>query len=413
MDMYKILDIFSGAGGFSIGFEQAGFRSVAAIEYDKHAAKSYQANHPETHVFNGNICEIDIKEVENVIGTPDVIIGGFPCQGFSVAGKRDPDDPRNKLPLEAVRYVKHFKPKVFVMENVKGLLSMGGGDTLQFFIEEFSKAGYKVTYRLLKAVEYEVPQLRERLIIVGVRTDIPYEYSFPEKSSRTITLGDAISDLERTGSLEETGVHNHEFHTEVDRDTYCKLGEGKFLCDVRHGEEHVHSWEIELKGACSDRELAILNAIAENRRRKEFGPKDGNPLSAQTISTLSGLLHIEDDLNRLVEVEYLEKIEDKFDIHDRKVSAGLRRFNRDKPLNTITTMSGVRSPYAHYSQPRNFTVRELARVQTFPDSFVFHGPILYQYRQVGNAVPPEMARRVALQVKDLLDKVESEELLHT
>lgn len=405
--MYTVLDIFSGAGGFSIGFEQAGFHSVAAVEFDKHAAHTYAQNHPHAHVFNEDICKLDIREVENIVGRPDVVIGGFPCQGFSVAGKRDPLDPRNRLPLEAIRYVRHFQPKLFVMENVKGLLSMEKGETLKFFVEEFERAGYRVRYQLLKAVEYRVPQLRERLIIVGIRNDLSGTYEFPLAVKPEMTLYEAIHDIETPGSYEETGQHNHEFYTEVDKYLHESLGEGKFLCDVRHGEEHVHSWEIGLKGECSQREELILNAISENRRRKEFGPKDGNPLSEETICRLSGLEDIRDELTHLIEMEYLEECGDKYDIHDRKVSSGLRRFSRFKPLNTITTMSGVKSPYAHYSHARNFTVRELARVQTFPDDFVFHGPILAQYRQVGNAVPPAMAKAVAEEASRLLKEIEA------
>lgn len=403
--MYKVLDIFSGAGGFSHGFEMAGFITVGAVEFDKHAAYTYQQNHKDSKVFLGDICSIPIEDIKNTIGTPDVIIGGFPCQGFSIAGKRDPDDPRNKLPLEAIRYIRFFKPKIFVMENVKGLLSMEKGKALEYFMQEFEASGYKVEYKLLKAVEYEIPQLRERLIIVGVRNDIPYDFSFPEPSEVVQTLFEAIGDIEQTGSFEETGLHNHDFFTTINESLYSKLEEGKFFCDVRHGEEHVHSWEVNLKGVPSQKEIDILNAIAENRRKKQYGPKDGNPLSVEDILSLTGYLDIEQELFRLCFMEYLEQIGDKYDIHDRKVSAGLRRFDRHRPINTITTLSGTKSPYAHYSQPRNFTVRELARLQTFPDHFVFHGPIAAQYRQVGNAVPPLLAKKVAQQVLEILNKL--------
>jgi DNA (cytosine-5)-methyltransferase 1 len=401
---YTVLDIFSGAGGFSKGFEQAGFKTIGAIEFDKHAATTYKENHEHSTVYVGDILSVDIHKVKEEIGIPDIIIGGFPCQGFSIAGKRNPDDPRNRLPLEAIRYVRFFQPKIFVMENVKGLLSMENGKTLDFFIEQFEQSGYKVSYQLMKAVEYEVPQLRERLFIVGVRNDIEEEFSFPNPSNQIVSMGDYLIGIEKTGSFEETNLYNHDFYTPIDSFLYDKLKEGQFLCDARHGEEHVHSWEIELKGSVSLKEKDILNAVAENRRKKIYGPKDGNPLSEETIIHLTGHVHIQEELHSLCNKEYLEKIGDKYDIHDRKVNAGLRIFSRKKPINTITTLSGTRSPYAHYQEPRGYTVRELARLQTFPDDFIFHGPINAQYKQVGNAVPPLLAEKVALEVKKTLKR---------
>lgn len=399
---YKVLDIFSGAGGFSRGFEQAGFQTIGAIEFDRHAAETYQANHPEAKVYVGDILSVDIEKVKEEIGSPDIIVGGFPCQGFSIAGKRDPNDPRNQLPLEAIRYVSYFQPKLFIMENVKGLLSMEGGKTIEFFLKEFSEAGYRVSHRLLKAVEHEVPQLRERLFIVGVRADIEDDFDFPLPSNVIVPMGAYIEGIEETGNFEETGLYNHDFYTEIDAALYNRLEEGQFLCDVRHGSEHVHSWEIELKGTVSQIEKEILNAVAENRRKKIYGPKDGNPLTVETIQELTGYKNIQHELDTLCEKEYLERMENKYDIHDRKVNAGLRIFSRDKPINTITTLSGTRSPYVHYQNPRGYTVRELARLQTFPDDFIFYGPINAQFKQVGNAVPPLLARKIAEQVKKVL-----------
>lgn len=400
---YKVLDLFSGAGGFSCGFEQAGFKTIGAIEFDKQAAQTFKENHKDAKVFIDDIRNLHPEDIEDKIGIPDVIIGGPPCQGFSVAGKRDLNDQRNTLPLEYIRFIKHFKPKIFVLENVKGMISMDKGNLLKFFIQEFEKLGYTVQSKLVEAIKHEVPQLRERLFIVGVRNDIDISFSYPQELNSYLTLEDAIGDIEETGTFEEVGVHNHDMCFPVDDTIYFKLMEGKFLCDVRHGQDHVHSWEIELKGECSSKELDILNAISENRRKKKYGPKDGNPLLEETIQSLTGYDDIKEELTKLVKSEYLEKIGDKYDIHDRKVSAGLRRFHRNNPVNTITTQSGKNSPYAHYSQPRNFTVREVARLQTFPDEFIFKGSIPAQYRQVGNAVPPKLGEKIGEQINELLN----------
>lgn len=418
-----VLDIFSGAGGFSKGFENAGFNILAAVEFDKNAVQTYIINHEQTAMFHADICTLSkedilsgISDIKNVLAKDtyniineeiDVIIGGFPCQGFSIAGKRDVNDPRNQLPLQAIRMVREFQPKVFLMENVKGLLSMENGQVMNFIIEEFEKCGYRVSFKLLRAVEHGIPQLRERVFIVGLRNDLEGEFNFPEPTTRLesdwATIGQYIGDIAQTGSYEVTGLHNHDTFAKIDEQVYSLLNEGQFLCDVRHGPEHVHSWEVDLKGETTEDEKKILNAIAENRRKKMYGPKDGNPLSVEHITELTGLKNITPLLNRLCELEYIEQIGEKYDIHDRKVNVGIRIFDRNKPINTITTMSGVRSPYGHFSEPRSFTVREMARLQTFPDDFIFTGPVASQFRQVGNAVPPKLSEILAKEVQRILD----------
>lgn len=400
--MYNVLDLFAGCGGFSTGFKKVGFNIVGAIEFDKNAALSYKENHKNTKLYLDDIRKLDIETVKNDLPPIDVIIGGPPCQGFSIAGKRDINDQRNSLPLEFIRYINYFKPKIFVMENVKGILSMDEGRLINFFLEEFKQAGYVVKLKLIPAVKYGIPQLRERVIIVGVREDIDIAFEYPQEESNVKTLFDAIGDIEDIGSYDETGLHNHDMDYIVDERLYSLLQEGQFLCDIRHGNEHIHSWEISLKGECSEKEIHILNSIAENRRKKQYGPKDGNPLSEEVIKELTGYTNIKEELSNLVNMEYIDLINDKYDIHDRKVNMGLRRFDRNKPVNTITTQSGANSVYAHYNKARNFTVREVARLQTFPDDFIFYGPINSQYRQVGNAVPPLLGEKIAQQVLKVL-----------
>lgn len=400
--MYNVLDLFSGCGGFSKGFEMAGFNIIGAIEFDKDAAKTFEKNHINTTMFVGDISSFSLDDIKNKIGIPDVVIGGPPCQGFSIAGKRDITDKRNRLPLEFIKYVEYFNPKVFVMENVKGILSMDNGNIIEFLLSEFRNIGYKVQIKTIEAVKHEIPQLRERVIIVGVRNDIQTIFTYPEETDYIKTLYDAIGDIENTGSFSETNLHNHDTYTKVDENLFHLLGEGKFLCDVRNGSSHVHSWNISLKGICSEKEKHILETIMKNRRKSKYGDLDGNPLSIETIEELTGYTDLLNTLEHLVEIKYLSKIGVKYDIHDRKVNMGLRRFDRTLPVNTITTMSGSNSAYAHYSQPRNFTVREVARIQTFPDDFIFYDPLSKQYRQVGNAVPPLLAKKIAEEVLRLL-----------
>ena len=390
--MLNVLDLFAGCGGFSCGFLMTGkYNIVSAVEFNKDAALTYKNNHSETIIFEKDIRELSCSEFKNI----DIIIGGPPCQGFSVAGKRNTEDPRNLLPYEYIRFVKEIKPKAFVLENVKGMLSMNNGETFKDIVKKLKELDYEVSYKLLDISKYNVPQVRERIFIVGIRKDLDKTFSFPEPMNTTLTLFNAIGDIEETGNYETTNMYNHEIFTKVDENLYNLLGEGNMLCDTRHGSIHKHSWEISLKGETTQKEKDILNAIAENRRKKIYGLKDGNPLSVDTIKELSGHDDIAEELEDLLHKEYLSKIGDKYDIHDRKINMGLRIFDRNKPMNTITTQSGSNSTYAHYSKPRNLTVRELARIQTFPDNFIFYGNIKEQERQIGNAVPPVLASYIA------------------
>lgn len=390
--MLNVLDLFAGCGGFSCGFLMSGkYNIVSAVEFNKDAALTYRNNHPLTTMYEKDIRELNCNDFKNI----DVIIGGPPCQGFSVAGKRNTEDPRNLLPYEYIRFVKEIRPKAFVLENVKGMLSMNNGETFTDIVNNLKELDYNVSYKLLDISKYNVPQVRERIFIVGIRKDLNKTFSFPEPVNTSLTLFNAIGDIEETGSYEITNMHNHEIVTQVDTTLYHLLGEGNMLCDTRHGSMHKHSWEINLKGETTQKQKDLLNAIAENRRKKIYGHKDGNPLSIETIKELSGHTEITDELEDLLNKEYLSKIGDKYDIHDRKINMGLRIFNRNKPMNTITTQSGSNSTYAHYSQPRNLTVRELARIQTFPDNFIFYGSIKEQERQIGNAVPPILANYIA------------------
>ena len=192
---YRVLDLFCGCGGLSLGFEMAGFDVVLAIDNWEDALVTYRQNHRHSIALNGDLLTLDPMDVEREYGLHDisVIIGGPPCQGFSVAGKRIIDDDRNKLYKSFVRFVKHFKPKAFVMENVPNILSIGGGAIKDSIVKDFSELGYKVVYRALTASDYGVPQNRRRAIFVGLR-DKTFDYPIPNVKEK-VTTEEALSDL--------------------------------------------------------------------------------------------------------------------------------------------------------------------------------------------------------------------------
>ena len=191
---YTFIDLFSGCGGLSLGFEMAGYKSLLAIDNWQDALDTYKHNNPDARTLCGDLSKInpeDIKREYN-IDRVSVIIGGPPCQGFSIAGKRIIDEERNKLYKSFVSFVRCFMPDAFVMENVPNILSIGDGVVKESIIKDFSDLGYNVNYKVLLASDYGVPQNRRRAVFVGLRNG---EYSFPTPTTTTITTKEALSDL--------------------------------------------------------------------------------------------------------------------------------------------------------------------------------------------------------------------------
>ena len=191
MKKFTAISLFCGAGGLDMGFDRAGFKTIWANDFDKDACSTYSQWNDAT-VVCGDIAKVNVDDIP----AADVMLGGFPCQGFSLSGPRKIDDSRNKLYKHYVKIVEAKKPLMFVGENVKGLLTMGNGDIIDAIVEAFSKCGYDVYYKLLNAKNYEVPEDRERVIIVGFRKDlkiVDFEYPVPCKTK--ITMGVALKNV--------------------------------------------------------------------------------------------------------------------------------------------------------------------------------------------------------------------------
>ena len=189
----KVVSLFAGCGGADLGFLLAGHKIIYANDIDENACKTYKLNFPDANVVVGDIRKI--REFPN----GDILIGCYPCQGFSCAGKRDPKDERNMLYLEFARALRLVNPKFFVVENVKGMLSLSSQKIFKNMLKLYRRCGYKVKYKLLNAKDYGVPQDRERVFIVGVRKDLNLDYQFPEKVARKSYLKDALIELPRQG----------------------------------------------------------------------------------------------------------------------------------------------------------------------------------------------------------------------
>lgn len=368
------IDLFSGCGGMSLGFKMAGFHSIFASDVDENAGKTFMRNFPETPFKVADICKITKEEVDELTGgeTPDIIIGGPPCQGFSLANKRRntiKDDPRNKLFYQFVKFIDWYSPKAFVMENVKGLLSMQNGKVIETIVDEFTNAGagYNVKYKVLKASDYGVPQMRERVIIIGIRKDLNIEPSHPEPVPGIVTVDDAISDLPIIHACEGSEVQPY---TSEPRNEYQKL--------MREGSTMVNN------------HVAMNHTTRVIERFKAIQPGQN-------------LLDVWETHGAVKRGAPGEKSQTKFSQNNQRVYG-------DKPAPTIA--ASFQSNFIHPHLDRNFTAREGARLQSFPDSFIFEGMRtkmswekgLSQYQQIGNAVPVLLAYHIAEHLKNILNK---------
>ncbi len=329
-----VLDLFCGCGGLSYGFKEAGYRVVLGIDYWKDAIATFEKTHNNAKGLVADLFNETPKEISSKtrIIKVDLIIGGPPCQGFSIAGKRIIDDERNKLYKSFVDFVNFYKPSVFLMENVPNIVSMGQGIVKETIIKDFENLGYKVVCKVLLASEFGVPQNRRRAFFIGTKNK--EEFIFPKSTTENpINAKDAISDL-----TENTISDGTKYKTEPKSD-YQKM--------IRKGSNSIFNHQIT---SHSEQTVEIISLVPDGGNYKNLP-------------------------------EHLHKA--------RNVNIAWTRLNSQKPSFTIDT--GHRHHF-HYKYNRVPTVRESARIQSFPDSFIFLGSKTSQYKQVGNAVPPLLAK---------------------
>ena len=338
MDINAI-DLFCGSGGLSYGFEKAGVHILLGIDNDKMALNVFEHNHNGAVSICGDITSLSYSDIKDKIGEQkiDIIIGGPPCQGMSLSGSRKFDDPRNKLYLSYIRFVEEIRPKAFVIENVPGLVSLFEGKIKDSIIERLTALGYKVQYKILCAADYGVPQSRRRVIFVGLRDR---EFDFNSITKKTmVTCEMALSDLPPL--IDTLGIDPATYET-APQNEYQKL--------MRINSDAVKN---HIAASHSEKVKHIISLV----------PDGGN--------------------YKVLPEEY---------INSRNFHVAWTRFRSDKPAPTIDT--GHRHHF-HYKYNRVPTVRECARLQSFPDNFIFEGNKTQQFRQVGNAVPPLMAQAIA------------------
>lgn len=343
-----------------LGLKTAGFSVLYANDLNSDALKTYSHNFPLVLTEKGDITKIDPQDVKRQLRGKKIhlITAGIPCQGFSTSGKRNPEDPRNKLFKQLLKFVKVIKPEIFVMENVSGLLSMQEGNAFEKIKNHFMTEGYHINYKVLSAIDFGVPQNRNRIFIIGTLQNIPENEIFPRvKKKLPITVKEAISDLAFLGIGEKGTRYKVE-----PKSPYQRM--------MRTRSPIIHNHQSSRHSEKIQKRFAKIPQGQDGRRvLKKSGTR-------------------------------------KRDCY---------RLSPQKPSRTVTTLP---EDFVHYSKNRIPTVRELARLQSFPDTFIFLGPRTTggdsrrygcpQYTQVGNAVPPLLAKAVFSNLLSVLQKHHTE-----
>ncbi len=355
----------------TLGFKWAGFESIVASDIDVNCAATFKRNFPGVDFLLGDISTIEKNQADLLInGRPvDIITGGPPCQGFSLANKnrnKIADDPRNRLFYQFVKFIDWYNPKAFVMENVKGLLSMQGGNVIKTIVDAFQSAGrgYNVDYKVLRASDFGVPQTRERVFLIGFRRDLDLYPEFPVEQTVPVSVNDAISDLPLINAGEGTE-------------------EASYTCSPSN------SYQILMRKDST----RVANHIAMKHTQRLID-------RFAAIKPGESLVDVWDSHGAVKRGNPNERSSAKFAQNNQRVFG-------DKPAPTIA--ASFQSNFVHPILNRNFTAREGARLQSFPDDFVFEGMRtkmswevgLSQYQQIGNAVPPLLAKAIALKIKSI------------
>lgn len=322
------IDLFSGAGGMSLGFDQVGFNNIFSIDIEPRFCETYKTNFPKHNLIQKDISKLSNEEIKSLIGNQiiDVIIGGPPCQGFSMAGnigRKFIDDSRNQLFREFARIVEIVQPSYFVMENVARLFTHNKGETKKEIIEVFKKMNYNVDCKVVNTADFGIPQVRNRVLFIGNR--ISNNIVFPTKTiDKPISIKEAIDKLPKLKSGEKSKIPNH--------------------ISMKHSQQMLEKMKYVSDGG-------NRNEIPELIR-----PKSGD----------------------------------------------VRKYIRYKSTEPAVCVTGDMRKIFHYSQNRALTVRELATLQTFPLDFIFKGSTISQQQQVGNSVPPILAKEIALTIKKMM-----------
>ena len=331
---YNVVELFAGAGGLALGLEEAGFNEVGLVEIDQNACNTLRRNRPNWNVIQEDVVEVAERGIHTYLPENievDLLSGGYPCQAFSYAGKRlGLEDVRGTMFYYYAKILRDLRPKIFLAENVRGLVTHDNGRTLQSMIDVFTEIGYRVTWNVLKAIDYGVAQKRERIVIIGVRNDINLEFKDPRPFGYIPTLREALRDVPPSpGSV--------------------------------YPEKKKRVLDLVPPGGCW---IDLPEEVAKEYMGSSYFSGGGKRGMA-------------------------------------------RRISWDEPCLTLTCSPAQKqTERCHPDETRPFTTREYARIQSFPDEWIFEGAVTNVYKQIGNAVPVKMAKAIGLAIVDLLNRIE-------
>ena len=333
-DIFTNVELFAGAGGLALGLEQAGFENLLSNDFDKDSCNTLKANRPDWNVICDsveNLAEQDLLKILNIKeGELDLLSGGYPCQSFSYAGKRlGLNDIRGTMFYYYAKILKQLKPKMFLAENVKGLVSHDGGKTLQTMINVFEEIGYRVQYKVLNAWDYGVAEKRERIVIIGIRNDIPVEYEYPSPYEYKPVLRDVLKNVPKS--------------------------EG-----ASYPQSKKEVFDLVPPGGCW-RDLP--EDVARAYMKGSYNLGGGKTGMARRISW------------------------------------------NEPSLTILCSPCMKQTDRCHPDETRPFTVRESARIQSFPDAWQFCGNLHSKYKQIGNAVPVNLAKEIGLSIIKVLKEI--------
>lgn len=371
------IDLFSGAGGLSEGLRQAGMDPRVAVDFDTHAMRTYRANHPEAETILGDVAEVTGQQLMRLAGTDDIdlIAGGPSCQGFSTHGKRIQDDPRNYLFKHFVRLVDEVRPKIFLMENVRGMLTYSKGLFRQQIEDAFEEIGYRTRFTTVCAADYGVPQLRHRVLFIGTRLE-SIELKFPSPKyggddtelRPYVTVGEAFGDLPLMGQDYKSSLREYAGPPSNDFQTYVRRGSSDPLT-------------LHVSGPLSEQACKIAQFVGQGEGLRSV-PVQYLPERFKRMRTISnGSLR-------------------------RDCTTLYHRLHPHKPAYTVTCYyrNVASGPFLHPWENRALSHREAARLMSFPDSYRFEGANLP--RQIGNAVPVLMAKAMGESIIESLSSAQ-------
>ena len=333
---YNVVELFAGAGGLALGLEKAGFNEIGLVELDKYACSTLRRNRPNWNVIEEDVIKVSENGIRNYIDSDieiDLLSGGYPCQAFSYAGhKMGLEDVRGTMFYYYASILAQLKPKVFLAENVKGLVTHDNGKTLESMIEVFKGIGYNVQWKVHSALNYGVAQKRERIIIIGTRSDLSrnVEFMFPKEYEYKPVLKDVLKDVPDSDG-------------------------------AKYPDKKKNVLELVPPGGCW---VDLPEEIAKEYMGNSYYSGGGKRGMA-------------------------------------------RRISWDEPCLTLTCSPAQKqTERCHPDETRPFTIREYARIQSFPDEWIFEGSMSQIYKQIGNAVPVELSKAIGLSIVDYLNKVD-------